>query len=131
MPNHVRNVLKFKKLTTEDIDFIKDMICDTIDTGAVTTYHIDFDKIIPEPKEESECPDDCKVNKDSHIEEYKDREWFDWYKWHNKYWGTKWNAYDSYTMVNKSSITFVFNTAWNMPSPVIRKTKIIRLPIRI
>lgn len=129
MPNHVRNVLKFKNLKEDDILFIKNMITTRKEGDAEGVYPeddvIDFDKIIPEPKEESECPDACKVNKDSHIAEYEDRPWFDWYTWHNEYWGTKWNAYDSYTMVNKSSITFVFNTAWSMPYPVIKRLKVL------
>lgn len=126
MPNHIRNVLKFKNLKEDDKRFLLDLICSPIedDTGAMS-LRIDFDKIIPEPKEESECPDQFKVNKDSHIAKYEDRPWFDWYTWHNEFWGTKWNAYDSYSMVNKSSITFVFSTAWSMPYPVIKRLKIL------
>lgn len=126
MPNHVRNVLKFKRLKEDDKRFLLDLICSpTEDDAGGMTLHIDFDKIIPEPKEESECPDEFKVNKDSHVMEYKDRPWFDWYTWHNEFWGTKWNAYDSYTVVNKSSITFVFSTAWSMPYPVIKRLKVL------
>lgn len=129
MPNHVRNVLKFRKLKKKDIDFIINTIAIpmTVPTDPVeeTTYLIDFDKIIPEPKDESDCPDDYKVNKDSHIMEYEDRPWFDWYKWHNKYWGTKWNAYDGYTIIGKSYVTFVFSTAWSMPHPVIERLHLL------
>jgi hypothetical protein len=126
MPNHVKNVLKFKKLTEEDKRFLLDLICSPVedDAGGIS-LHIDFDRIIPEPKEESECPDQFKAHEYSHVEGDKDRPWFDWYRWHNFYWDTKWNAYDSYTMVNKSSITFVFNTAWTMALPVIQRLKIL------
>ena len=126
MPNHIKNVLKFKNLKEDDKRFLLDLICSPVeDASGSITLHIDFDKIIPEPKEESECPDACKVNKDSHIMTDEDRPWFDWYTWHNKFWGTKWNAYDSYSTVNKSSITFVFSTAWSMPYPVIERLKIL------
>lgn len=129
MPNHVKNVLKFKKLTEEDKRFILDLICSPIEDDVEgMSLHIDFDRIIPEPKEVSECPADCLVNKDSHIAEDTDRPWFDWYAWRNKYWDTKWNAYDSYTMVNKSSITFVFSTAWSMPYPIIKRLVILGYP---
>ena len=47
--------------------------------------------------------------------------WFDWYEWHNDYWGTKWNAYDSYTIIKKSSVQFVFSTAWSAPAPIYSK----------
>lgn len=126
MPNHVRNVLKFKNLKEDDKRFILDLICSPVeDAAGGVTLHIDFDKIIPEPKEESECLEKYKVNKDVHIEEFKDRSWFNWYDWHCDYWGTKWNAYDSYSIVNKSSITFVFHTAWSMPYPIIKRLRVL------
>ena len=126
MPNHVKNVLKFKKLKPDDIRFILDTICSPVeDDAGGMTLHIDFDKIIPEPKTESECPDEFKVNKDSHIAEYEDRPWFDWYRWHLHYWDTKWNAYDSYSITGKSYITFVFSTAWSMAYPVMEKLHLL------
>ena len=119
MPNHVKNVLKFSKLKPKDKEFILNKFCTQREEEIYPLNCIfDFDKIIPEPRKESECPEDCKVNKDSHITEDKDRPWFDWYKWHNKYWGTKWGAYDCYTKVGTSTITFVFSTAWSTPFPI-------------
>lgn len=127
MPNHVKNVLKFKNLKEDDMDIITNLITTKDgDRGHdPDMYYIDFDKIIPEPKEESECPDQFKVNKDSHIALDAERPWFDWYRWHMHHWDTKWNAYDAYTIVNKSSITFVFSTAWTMALPVIQRLKIL------
>ena len=63
------------------------------------------------------------MNSHSHIESDADRPWFDWYKWHNKYWDTKWNAYDSYTTIRSTSITFVFSTAWSAPAAIYSKLK--------
>lgn len=119
MPNHVRNVLTFKRLKTKDKQFILDNFTKEMEDDIYPLNRVfDFDKIIPEPRSESECPKDCLVNKDSHVKMYDDRPWFDWYTWHNKYWDTKWNAYDSYVKIGRSTITFVFSTAWNAPYKV-------------
>lgn len=119
MPNHVRNVLKFKHLKPSERDFILERFTTEMEDDIYPLNRIfDLDKIIPEPRKESDCPEDCKVNKDSHIMEDKDRPWFDWYAWHIKYWGTKWNAYDGYIKIGTSTITFVFSTAWSAPHPV-------------
>ena len=130
MPNHVRNVLKFSKLKSKDIELLLNTIATQIERpkGSLEVfndYAIDFDKIIPEPKDESDCPDDCKVNKDSHVEEDKDRPWFDWYAWRNTYWGTKWGAYDCYSKAGKSCITFVFSTAWSAPFPIYERLQLL------
>lgn len=131
MPNHVKNVLKFKNLKSDEVDFILDTLCTPLEEGEdmyipdKTQYGIDFDKIVPEPKFEEDCPDDCKVNKDSHVMEDKERPWFDWYKWHLKYWGTKWNAYDRYSIIGKSYVTLVFNTAWTSPDPIIEQLSLL------
>jgi len=122
MPNHVRNVLKFKNLKTKDRDYILNNFTTEMEDDIFPLNKIfDFDKIIPEPRLESECPDDCKVNKDSHIMEDAKRPWFDWYAWRNKYWNTKWGAYDGYVKVGTSTITFVFSTAWSAPYPIYEK----------
>lgn len=124
MPNHVKNVLKFKKLKPDDIENIVHLIAIESEDDP-KTYWIDFNKIIPEPKYESECPEDCKVNKDSHISTNPDKPWFDWYKWHIKYWGTKWGAYDCYSIMGKSYVTFVFSTAWSVAVPVIERLHLL------
>ena len=123
MPNHVRNVLTFSKLTAEDKDFILNNF--TAKTRKDDIFPLDrifdFNKIIPEPETKEDCPADCIVNKDSHVQLTPGKEWFNWYEWHNKYWGTKWNAYDEYIQVGKSTITFVFSTAWSAPFPIYEK----------
>ena len=127
MPNHVRHVLKFMNLKPEDVDFIVNTIT-TPDFSYPTETEkriIDFDLIIPEPCIVDECPVDCILNKDSHIMIDEDRPWFDWYRWHLKYWDTKWNAYDGYTQLGKTWVTFVFNTAWSTPKPVIEQLRLL------
>jgi hypothetical protein len=125
MPNHVRNVLKFSNLKSEDRRFILDTITTAEEKEDGLHHYLDFDKIIPEPRTEDECPDDCKVSEHSHIMEDETKPWFDWYAWHLKYWGTKWNAYDSYIAATPGTITFVFSTAWSTPEPVISKLKLL------
>lgn len=126
MPNHVRNVLKFKNLKPDDIEIIVNMIATPMDRPeGYSSYAIDFNKIIPEPKLESECPDEFKVNKDSHCEILKDKPWFDWYKWRLFYWDTKWGAYDCYSIIGKSYITFVFSTAWSIAYPIIERLTLL------
>jgi hypothetical protein len=123
MPNHVRNVLKIKKLDKKTMIEILNKYTSPDGSKSIFPLNcvIDFDKIIPEPRTKGECPKDCIATEDSHIESEHGREWFDWYTWHNKYWGTKWGAYDTYTIIGASYITFVFSTAWNTPEPVINK----------
>ena len=129
MPNHVKNVIKFKNLKPDDIELILNMIASPRITPAdpieKTEYVIDFDKIIPEPRTKKECHKAYLVTKTSRIMKREDKPWFDWYKWHLDHWGTKWGAYDAYTIIGKSYITFVFNTAWTSPIPIITKLKLL------
>lgn len=135
IPNHIRNVVKISKIKPEEIEMILDMIATPMCVPAPVIedmdYMIDFDKIIPEPKDESECPDEYKVNKESRVELLKDKPWFDWYKWRCAYWGTKWGAYDCYTKIGKSYIQFVFSTAWASPMPIIYKLGILGYDINV
>lgn len=129
MPNHVRSVIKINKLKKDDIDLILKLVatCSRSPEKPEGEYFIDFDKIIPEPRTIDECPEDCVVAsaKEAGIEEDEDRPWFNWYKWHNLYWGTKWGAYDAYTIIGKSYVQFVFSTAWNIPMPILRKLALL------
>lgn len=43
-----------------------------------------------------------------------------WYKFNAGRWGTKWNAYDmSIVEREESKLVFMFDTAWNIPQPII------------
>ena len=127
MSNHVRNVIKISKIKPEEMDMVLDMITMTLDdpTFPDQQYMIDFDKIIPEPETEDECPDEYKVNKTSSIEILKDKPWFNWYEWHIDHWGTKWGAYNCYTEIGKTWIMLVFSTAWSAPMPIIYKLAVL------
>ena len=41
------------------------------------------------------------------------------YEWRCKYWGTKWNAYDVDGSFDGIIATYIFNTAWSFPCPII------------
>lgn len=122
MPNHVRTVIKFKNLKQKDIEKILNSITRQMEDDIYPlNCIIDFDKIIPEPTGIEECPEDCILNEKSCVSPDPDKPWFDWYTWHNKYWNTKWNAYDTYTKIGKSYIVFVFSTAWSPAVPIFEK----------
>lgn len=125
MPNHVRQVLKFNNLNPDDVRFLLDTLTSAVEKAGEIHSYFDFNKIIPEPSTKDECPEDCLVHKDSHIMEDESKPWFDWYVWHNRYWGTKWNAYDSYIKTGKTWVSFIYSTAWCIPLPVIMKLKIL------
>lgn len=118
MPNHVMNKWKISHIPQDKLQYVLDKTTMKLEDG---TRIIDFDLIIPEPRLKRDCPADCIVNKDSHVMEDKDRPWFDWYAWRNKYWNTKWGAYDGYTYTGKTYIIMYFQTAWAFAGPVAMK----------
>ena len=118
MPNPVMNKWKISPIPQDKLQYILDKLTMITKEG---NRIIDFDLIIPEPRYKKDCPADCIVNKDSHVMEDKDRPWFDWYAWRNKYWNTKWGAYDGYTHTGKTYIIMYFQTAWAFAGPVAMK----------
>ena len=123
MPNNIKNVVKIKGIPSDKIDYMLNKLAVKYksDTTGKDEWIMDFDLIIPEPRYKSDCPKKYQVNKSSHIAEDKDRPWFNWYDWRCAYWGTKWNAYDGYTKIGKTQLTFMFSTAWDAPFPVYAK----------
>lgn len=126
MPNYVKNVLKIK---THKIDDLMNKITSPNKTVEhplfPIDYVIDFDKIIPQPRKIEDCSPlyiipETKREKPG-IEITDDRSWFNWYNWNIDNWGTKWNAYDNYTIIKKSYVIFVFSTAWSTPDEIYRK----------
>ena len=117
MPNHVINKWKISHIPQDKLDYVLNKLTSVADSNRI----IDFDLIIPEPRLKRDCPKNCIVNKDSHVQEDKERPWFDWYAFHNKYWGTKWNAYDGYTHCGKTYIIMYFQTAWSFAEPIARE----------
>ena len=118
MPNHVMNKWKISHIPQDKLQYILDKLTMITEGG---DRIIDFDLIIPEPRYKKDCPADCIVNSKSHVQELKDRPWFDWYTWRNKYWNTKWGAYDGYTHTGKTYIIMYFQTAWSFAYPIAKK----------
>ena len=131
MPNHVRTMIKFKYIDMQTALAIVNRITKELEDDVYPLNRIiDFDKIIPEPKTEDECPEKYRVNieesvavdTESHlVVDDSEKPWFDWYGWRLKHWGTKWNAYDSYTRIKKTNVEFVFSTAWTPATPIFEK----------
>lgn len=118
MPNHIFNKWKISHIPQDKLQYVLDKLTMITEDG---NRIIDFDLIIPEPRLKRDCPADCIVNKDSHVMKEKDRPWFDWYTWRNKYWNTKWGAYDGYTHTGKTYIIMYFQTAWLFAVPIAMK----------
>lgn len=123
IPNHIRNVVKIKGIPKDKIDYILNKVAVKYKSEMTGNdeWIMDFDLVIPEPRFKKDCPKQFYVNSESHVKEDEDRPWFNWYDWHCTYWGTKWNAYDGYTKIGKTQLTFVFSTAWSAPFPVYAK----------
>lgn len=117
MPNHVRNVWKINHIPKDKVQYVLDKITIVFDGEHRI---IDFDLIIPEPRFKKDCPEYALRKPNSCSQKDEARPWYDWYEFNIHSWGTKWNAYDGYTIVGKTYIQLVFNTAWTMPDPIAK-----------
>lgn len=79
----------------------------------------DFDKLIPSPKRIEDCEEKYLINEHSHVQIEADRPWFNWYRWNNEHWGTKWNACESHVELYYDRLEIEFSTAWGVPQPVL------------
>lgn len=118
MPNHVTNkiIIRGDALVLKTLELEVQGLGD--DGEVVASF--DFNQIIP-------TPDDVFQGNLSFEEQVKTRG-RNWYDWNRQNWGTKWNAYNfGLTEIREYSLTFVFDTAWSPPTPVI-KTLAQRFP---
>ena len=136
MPNHVRTqvyIIGTADEVAKVLDFIKGENTD-----------IDFNRIIPMPEsfrkydttnhpngrgleigKKAGWREDSPIVTEELIAEYKrvTREQSEiwgvvgWYDWSCKYWGTKWNAYNTYADGN----AIYMDTAWSAPLPVLKQ----------
>lgn len=125
MPNHILTELKIKTKNKSEQDYLINIL--TKDDHET----IDFNKIIPEPTSIEECPEKYRVTEHSLISIEKDRPWFNWYTWHNKYWGTKWDAYDGTVYCLSDGVLFTFSTAWSPAMPIFEKLTLLGLDFEI
>jgi hypothetical protein len=125
MPNDCQNKLIIKG-TKEQLQQFLDTYISTRDSylldGDIEQY-LDFNKIIPEPSSPEECDPECVIapNEDRHLVFEDDRIWFDWYTWHIRYWGTKWNSYENKIFLTNDKLVIYFETAWDPCIPVTLK----------
>ena len=107
MPNHVRNVLTVSS-GTPDIGKIREEVAIRDDDGKPVLGTIDFERIVPMPKEIFRGPlGEVEMQKYGHN---------NWYDWSIEHWGTKWNAYD---FGDGGEQSIIFSTAWNTPEKVL------------
>lgn len=96
-------------------------LLDYLSVGKNGYKYFDFNKIISEPGTVEECIAKYGVEYidegDKHLEHNGNKDWFNWYKWHVDFWGTKWNSCD--TEICDKIISF--STAWTSPEPVFKK----------
>ena len=84
---------------------------------------IDFNKIIPEPVNMKDCPDEFRydLHPNNIVTPSKNRPWFNWYGWRNKFWGVCVNANIHDSEHTPEDNTIWFNTEWNVPYPIIEE----------
>ena len=105
MPNHTFNTVRMEGIAKADFyGFDK-----------YGRKFFDFNKLIPEPKTREECPPEFIDHGNCNLMHTEDDEWFNWYDWHCRFWGTKWNAYD-FTEIDDDTVYFL--TAWTEPEPI-------------
>jgi len=133
MPNYVNNIIEITSKNDDSEDIIKFLKQHYNEEG-----FFDFNTIIPEPTTEEECPFEYNFNNNASLKEHRSLEvidgndWFNWYDWRLKYWGTKWNAGQEskcYYYLDKirennsywSPVYIHFSTAWSPPYPIFKK----------
>ena len=110
MPNWTYNVVKMNGIAKKSELF-------SVDSNG--NKYFDFNNIVPEPKDEAECRqkygEEYIDHGDSHLCHTEEDKWFNWYHWHIKFWGTKWNCCDT-EIDDDNSVSFM--TAWAEPEPI-------------
>lgn len=119
MPNHITTRITFEG-ERADLDALFAHI-----RNDETESPIDFDQILPMPKELEgttspwkgepfeKSRDPAMVKRQYALEAKYGHG--DWYSWSCENWGTKWNAYD----VSRTGDAVEFDTAWACPLPVL------------
>lgn len=110
MPNHIYQKIRISDWNyTDKFKELKKQILNE-------NNEFDFNLLIPQPEnifleplgdeERQMCIEQNRPN---------------WYDWNEENWNTKWNAYDTDVIRNDDTIEFTFQTAWNIPVPIIEK----------
>jgi hypothetical protein len=111
MPNWCSNYLQIETKTPKQFTKLIQGITND------SEQPLDFDRVIPTPKELLETSAPNRTN----AKEMKDKYGYeDWYEFRVSKWGTKWNASDvDLQLTSPTSLSISFNTAWSPPIPVI------------
>ena len=128
MPNHTTTEIILKGKPEILAGFVKKyMVWEGSDA------FLDFDKVIPRPKTPEECePEfvimDAEDAKSRCLQYESEEDWFDWYHWDIKNWGTKWNSYDGTCPTPEEiledkmeEVRIWLYTAWSPAMPVYEK----------
>ncbi|NLP59432.1 hypothetical protein [Lutibacter sp. B1] len=111
MPNHIYQKLRIDNWNDENVlTNLKKQIFNE-------KSELDFNKIIPQPeniflgdlgeKEKQMCIKKGRPN---------------WYDWNIENWNTKWGSYSfKLNEDNENTLSFDFQTAWNIPTPIMNK----------
>lgn len=131
MPNHVMNILVVTGAAASITSMLEKIKSDE--------NPIDFDKILPMPKELVEVTSPVRIVSQEEYDkrsesdftkpitkaisdDYKKRFGADnWYDWALKNWGTKWGSYEASVEIeeNGETSTFEFQTAWSSGASAI------------
>jgi len=121
MPNHITNVLDVTG-PEKDVEEFKNKIFryeDEKDYNGVSqkVAVFDFEVTVPMPKElEGTTSPPSNEEKESQAEWAKKHGAGNWYDWHCRFWGTKWNAYSvEKPEAIEGGVRFRFDTAWSPP----------------
>lgn len=135
MPNWVTTEIKIRGKAEDLAAFVKKhIVTQKYDNGGKEDI-LDFETVIPSPKTVEECPAeyvimDAEEAKEKHLhwDDNDPTNWFNWYEWNIKNWGTKWNASntsypeaDSILAQGLTEIAIWLDTAWSPASPVYYK----------
>jgi hypothetical protein len=133
MANHITNIVK---VTDGDPKVVAEFMKSVEEDGSVR--HFDYNKLFKLPEELVNTISPRYVVSDEEFEKLSDEDKTrgqkitqsrhdelmekygadNWYDWCCKEWGTKWNAYSEEAF---SDDTFIFDSAWAHPYPVIAK----------
>lgn len=113
MPNWCKNNLRIYsngEKVLEVLELLKD------ENGEMT-----FRKFMPMPKELEDTVAPSSDDEKAIAERRKKYGAADWYEWHNKYWGCKWDAQDSNFHKEGDDWVVSFSTPWGPPIPFLEK----------
>ena len=127
MPNNIWNSVSIDAKTDETKKQLKGFIEKSLRKGCCSTegcnneaYKVDFNLLIPMPKELKEANAKPFLKTDELDEEALDRikkyGYESWYSFGVHEWGTKWNAWDTDVIeINEEKLRMSFITAWATP----------------